>query len=107
MELIWAINPCMAAFYTPLLLAVAITVWNLTWRDTVDAREGVVRVAFLRELFVGLGAFFIGGSYLYYHPDYPGFAILYGVLGAGMILVVTVAYLSARTSVFRKASPRK
>lgn len=107
MELITMINPYMAAFYTPLLVAIGIGAWNLTWKDTVDAHEGFVKVAFCRELLVGLGVFFLGGSYLYYHPSLPGFAILYGVLGAGMILVVAVAYLAARASLSRKASRGK
>lgn len=107
MELIMMINPYMAAFFTPFLLAIGITSWNLTWQDTVDDFEGQVKVSIYRELLVGLGVFFIGGSYLYYHPSYPGFAIFYGVLGGGMVLVVAIAYLSAKASLSRRSSPRK
>lgn len=98
MELIMTINPFLAAFFAPFFIAIGVTVWRLAWSDTVDAYERCCKVPRWREFFVGMGVVFLGGSYMYYLPSYPGPAIFYVALGGGMILVVMVAYLSARYS---------
>lgn len=92
------INPFVVAFCAPYFIAIGITAWNVTRQDTIDAYEGIIKVGRFRELFAGLGVVFLGGSYMYYVPYYPGPSMIYGVLGAGLILVVVMAYLSARRS---------
>lgn len=74
--------------------------------STIDDLEGVFKAGCLRELLLGCAAIFLGGSYMYYVPSYPGPAILYGVLGGGMILIVATAYLVAR-SVIRRRTKRR
>lgn len=96
------INPFVAAFFAPFFIAIGITAWRVTRQDTIDAFEGIIRVSFFRELFVGLGVVFLGGSYMYYLPAYPGPAIFYAVLGVGLILVVAMAYWSASYSLAKR-----
>ena len=100
------INPYLAVLFAPYFLAIGVTTWRYTWRSTIDGHEGLVKPGCLRELFLGVGATFLGGSYLYYTPSYPGPAILYGALGGGMIVIVATAYLAARIVIGRSAKLR-